>query len=212
MSNHVRLTNHLGLDMSTSLAQHHVHCYQAFTRISAEVPVSTAHHDSLQDQFDKYKLWAGNVGAAHSGKTYQLSLDYRLREAPFYKEQACKLLQILARQTNKTADILAGSRTPFEQISSGPESDTTSCTSPVEEDSPWELSSDSEAEVAITSHGKPADQPSSSQSISPPAAAQQHPAMALQFTTPTTPQPNLPWSSQGEQSVAEHEVYNSNAS
>jgi hypothetical protein len=38
-------------------------------------------------EFGEYKLWAGNVGAAHSGHYYQISLDYRLREASFYKTQ-----------------------------------------------------------------------------------------------------------------------------
>ena len=40
-----------------------------------------------QDEFTKLKLWAGNVGAARTGRDYQLSLDYRLREASFFKDQ-----------------------------------------------------------------------------------------------------------------------------
>ena len=39
------------------------------------------------DEFAKFKLWAGNMGAMHSGKTYEISLDYRLKLAPFYKAQ-----------------------------------------------------------------------------------------------------------------------------
>lgn len=47
-------------------------------------------HEELKrfaDEFAKVKLWAGNMGAMHSGKTYEISLDYRLKQAPFYKTQ-----------------------------------------------------------------------------------------------------------------------------
>lgn len=43
--------------------------------------------EAVQEEFDKYNIWAGNVGAAHAGKRYEISLDYRLREASFFKEQ-----------------------------------------------------------------------------------------------------------------------------
>lgn len=42
---------------------------------------------ACSDELVKFKLWAGNLGAGHSGETYELSLDYRLREASFFKEQ-----------------------------------------------------------------------------------------------------------------------------
>lgn len=128
--------------MAVSLAHRHASCYQAFASV-----VATAHYGSLQEEFDKYTLWAGNVGAAHSGRTYQLSLDYRLREAPFYKDQVSKLLDILTRQVTKTGDILSGARTPFEELSSDSESENKSSKhSSLEDDSPWEISSDSEDE------------------------------------------------------------------
>lgn len=47
-------------------------------------------HIQLSDalgEFDRYKVWAANVGAAHSGASYMKSLDYRLREAKYYKEK-----------------------------------------------------------------------------------------------------------------------------
>lgn len=40
-----------------------------------------------EDDFAKLKLWAGNLGASHSGKTYEISLDYRLKQASFFKHQ-----------------------------------------------------------------------------------------------------------------------------
>lgn len=39
------------------------------------------------DEIAKFKLWAGNMGAMHSGRRYEISLDYRLKRAPFYKAQ-----------------------------------------------------------------------------------------------------------------------------
>lgn len=37
------------------------------------------------EEFDKYNLWAGNVGA--NSRHYETSLDYRLRDASLYKTQ-----------------------------------------------------------------------------------------------------------------------------
>ena len=39
------------------------------------------------NEFDRYKIWAGNVGATHRGRKYHISLDYRLSEASFYRQQ-----------------------------------------------------------------------------------------------------------------------------
>ena len=47
-------------------------------------------HEELKkfaDEFAKLKLWVGNMGAMHSGKIYEISLDYRLKQASFYKAQ-----------------------------------------------------------------------------------------------------------------------------
>lgn len=41
----------------------------------------------VMNEFDRYKIWAGNVGAMHKGRQYQISLDYRLSEAAFYRQQ-----------------------------------------------------------------------------------------------------------------------------
>jgi hypothetical protein len=69
-----------------SIALHHADCYFAFQKL-CEAAQGSKQYRNILDEFDKYSLWAGNVGAAHSGKTYKLSLDYRLREASLYKEQ-----------------------------------------------------------------------------------------------------------------------------
>ena len=70
----------------------HINCQNAFTELLKQLQVPLHDHAdrfSLQeaaDEFDRYKVWAANVGANHNGANSKLSLDYRLREAPFYKE------------------------------------------------------------------------------------------------------------------------------
>ena len=81
--------------METQIAGVHSKCYLAFDELILALEAPTRDFGGqipileVQDEFDKYKIWAGNVGAAHEGKTSQLSLDYRLREASFYKAQVC---------------------------------------------------------------------------------------------------------------------------
>ena len=69
----------------SSIAQCHNRCHLAFKGLCEAAQGSPQYRDLL-DEFDKYSLWAGNIGAAHS-ETNKLSLDYRLREATLYKEQ-----------------------------------------------------------------------------------------------------------------------------
>lgn len=76
-----------------SIAEAHFRCVDAFEALISAIRAQPAEHFahgqgfSLENVFDKYKLWSGNVGALHSGEKWKLSLDYRLREATFYKEQ-----------------------------------------------------------------------------------------------------------------------------
>lgn len=79
--------------MAVLISQAHAKCYFSFAELIEAIkkPVRDFRGqlplNQVQDEFDKYKLWAGNVGAAHSEKRFELSLDYRLREANFYKNQ-----------------------------------------------------------------------------------------------------------------------------
>jgi len=41
----------------------------------------------VESELDKLILWANNVGAVCSGESYEFSLDYRLRDSPFYQER-----------------------------------------------------------------------------------------------------------------------------
>ena len=92
----------VGSEMEETVASYHQRCYLNFIRIltSLEQPDHRFSNSiSLLDasnEFDRYKLWCGNIGAAHEGQNYRISLDYRLREAPFWKEQICSILNRLA--------------------------------------------------------------------------------------------------------------------
>lgn len=79
--------------MSSTVYQAYSVCFEVFQEACTSAEGS-AHHHELCDEFDKYNLWAGNVGAIHSGKKYTLSLDYRLRGEPFYRDQVHKLFLI----------------------------------------------------------------------------------------------------------------------
>lgn len=46
----------------------------------------------LEDEYDRFKVWSGNLGARHSGHA---SLDWRLRDAETMSTSVLKLLEIL---------------------------------------------------------------------------------------------------------------------
>jgi hypothetical protein len=82
---------------TASIAEAHHSCVDAFERLIAATlghmagPRILNTHDldkqAIQNAYDKYKLWAGNVGAMYHGQHWKKSLDYRLREASFYRIQ-----------------------------------------------------------------------------------------------------------------------------
>jgi len=78
--------------MHESIAQIHTHCVSIFLAFIGALSSSYRWDDQAvaQNAFDRYRLWAGNVGAMHSGTRYKSSLDYRLREASFYKDQVSR--------------------------------------------------------------------------------------------------------------------------
>jgi hypothetical protein len=81
----------------SSIAQAHFACVDAFLGLLnaalAHTPEQCALNvKAIHDAFDKYRLWSGNLGAMHSGEQWKKSLDYRLREASFYKVQVVKVV------------------------------------------------------------------------------------------------------------------------
>jgi hypothetical protein len=67
------------------------HC----TRLFKEVLSSNSTDPQIEQQSDRFRLWAGNIGARQMGKS---SLDYRLREASDLADLVCQLLHGLQTQ------------------------------------------------------------------------------------------------------------------
>jgi hypothetical protein len=115
----------------------------------------------VQEEFDKYKMWAGNVGAAHSAKSYEISLDYPLREASFLKNLVLNLLTTLGEKITNAAALIRGKQRPFEEHTEESDKEPSS-SSPSEADeeeedsydSPWEISSDSNGESGASPRTK----------------------------------------------------------
>lgn len=84
--------------MTLCISDRHWQLARSFDELKAELQASTTFNDQLSidqlsvrdilNDFDRYKVWAENVGAPQYGDNYRLSLDYRFRKAPFYKDQA----------------------------------------------------------------------------------------------------------------------------
>lgn len=146
-----------------SIAQHHKICSKLFQCLCSVARGAGKIQDcdpvDFLDEFDKYKLWSGNVGARHTGQYYELSLDYRLREASFFKDQVLRLLEILQRRLDKATHLLNGSRVPFEDCVSvsdagGDESSRLPAISEnmsQDDESLWESSSDTSSSVSCRS-------------------------------------------------------------
>lgn len=89
----------------------HAECVQSFETLlwTLQHPsrniVTPEYSENVRNEFGRYKVWAGNVGAPHQGRTYRLSLDYRLRDASFYQDRASQQPQ----DTMPTASMLTSS-------------------------------------------------------------------------------------------------------
>ncbi|KAF2814360.1 uncharacterized protein BDZ99DRAFT_380858, partial [Mytilinidion resinicola] len=74
----------------------------------------------VNDEFDRFKIWAGNVAAHRKGRR---SLEYRLRDAEHLKNEAQNLLTALQESLNHGLSIVKGERVPWDEMS---DSDTDS--------------------------------------------------------------------------------------
>jgi hypothetical protein len=69
----------------------HTGCFLSFqhlvqlTQTTPELRDDAAITRTLLNEFERYQLWAGNVGAGH--RKYKMSLDHRLEDASFYRDQ-----------------------------------------------------------------------------------------------------------------------------
>ena len=145
-----------------AIASAHVRCQAAFESLIEASKIDPTNNgielEELHELSGKYKLWAGNVGAIHHGKRYEISLDYRLREATLFRDQILQILATLTDKVTSATSLVQGLRTPFEKMQFEIEDDGTSEDSPDEtssgtrdatndesdeSDSPWDISSNS---------------------------------------------------------------------
>lgn len=70
--------------------------------------------DSLEDEFGRFRVWSGNLGALQKGHS---SLDYRLRDSPLLSGNALKFLEELTNNLNEALAIVSGARLPYEEQS-----------------------------------------------------------------------------------------------
>ncbi|EXJ71183.1 uncharacterized protein A1O5_06177 [Cladophialophora psammophila CBS 110553] len=167
---------HNTINIEPLISSLYAQCYLKFEELVQAVPKdatrAASSHSShpfanANDEFIKFKLWAGNLGAAHSGRTYELSLDYRLREASFYKQQASltflvpmgayshpellvlKLLRILTSHLEQALSSIKQEHliTCYSASNSILDPDNAEVAgneeASAEDDSPWEISSSS---------------------------------------------------------------------
>ncbi|KXH32131.1 hypothetical protein CNYM01_09317 [Colletotrichum nymphaeae SA-01] len=67
---------------------------------------------ALKNQYDRFKLWAANLGALHHGRA---SLDFRLMDSSLMKSTLLKFLNELRLVLSKSSEIVQGSRLPLEE-------------------------------------------------------------------------------------------------
>ncbi|KAF2638390.1 hypothetical protein P280DRAFT_509120 [Massarina eburnea CBS 473.64] len=141
-----------------SIFEHHERCAQKFLYLSellSSPDTSRTAKENLDEEIDRYTLWAGNVGAQQPGNA--LSLDYRLREASFYRDKVVDLLSVLDRHLDKA--IAAENRTS-PQFDGDSESETEDDSLGVDEEdkmdgadsSTWDIS-DTDSETSIERRG-----------------------------------------------------------
>jgi hypothetical protein len=73
---------------SSAIATAHIQCIDSFHELLVAASSASGWHTAaINNVLNRYNMWAGNMGAMHSGQQWKKSLDYRLREASFYKVQ-----------------------------------------------------------------------------------------------------------------------------
>ncbi|KAL9045457.1 MAG: hypothetical protein Q9214_001499 [Letrouitia sp. 1 TL-2023] len=128
----------------------HDKCFKSFKGLVAAIqhPVrdlsGQISPSDVRNEFDRYKVWAGNVGAMHRGRRHQISLDYRLSEASFYKQQTRKQNVWVYRDPTDTFNRFKG---PAEEevfavlkYDQGLEGSPRNDSDLSSEGSPWEIS------------------------------------------------------------------------
>lgn len=144
--------------MESFISTHDQRCRRVFTKLLSD----RAQHPKIRDQYDRYKIWAANVGANHMGLTYKKSLDYRLREAPRYRDRIVEVLNQIQNLLAEAELYLTG-RAADGFSSSSDESDDDQHDS--DRNGKWTLSDDDDGD-ADDDASKPLEKPEPSEMTS----------------------------------------------
>ncbi|KAK5683233.1 hypothetical protein LTS10_004764 [Elasticomyces elasticus] len=93
-------------------------CVTLFASLCAKLPETASRHleqmplHALDNEFDRFKIWSGNLGARQSGHA---SLDWRLRDAATMSTSISKLLGDLKEHLQEGLDVVAQTRLPYEE-------------------------------------------------------------------------------------------------
>ncbi|KAL1601483.1 hypothetical protein SLS60_006398 [Paraconiothyrium brasiliense] len=68
---------------------------------------------SVEDEFDRFKIWAGNIAAHRKGRR---SLEYRLRDATHLRDEVNGLLTTLEQSLKDAVAIVKGEKTPWDAL------------------------------------------------------------------------------------------------
>ena len=85
------------------IGTHCKRCLDAFHNLCEDLGSSVLNYTNqiklpaVEDEYGRFKIWAGNIGAHRSGR---VSLDHRLREAPRTRERLINLLGDLENNLN----------------------------------------------------------------------------------------------------------------
>ncbi|KAF2016663.1 hypothetical protein BU24DRAFT_423040 [Aaosphaeria arxii CBS 175.79] len=117
-------------------------CGRGFVSLSQALTESERYGDqvrpqAIQDEFDRFKIWAGNIAAHRKGRR---SLEYRLRDAAHLKAETENLLIALQESLSDALAIVKGERVPWDELD---DSDTDS-ESDIDSDDGADLKSDTE--------------------------------------------------------------------
>lgn len=85
-------------------------CLRSFAQVRKSIPTASLslsgqiQVDAFEDEFGRFRVWAGNVGALQKGHS---SLDYRLREATLVRDNVQKLLKELHECLQESTSALS---------------------------------------------------------------------------------------------------------
>ena len=96
------------MDSSTHISTHVDACGRCFLSLAEALPNTPRFEDqirseSVKDELDRFKIWAGNIAAHRKGRR---SLEYRLRDAAHLKTETHNLLAALQDSLKNCASVI----------------------------------------------------------------------------------------------------------